>query len=665
MKRPFQFLPCSACLSVVLFCVSVQASGQESVSRYEQRQLYQEALRYLFADQNGRFDAVAERLTGYPLAPYLEYFDISRHISRYSHAQIEAFMERNADSPIAIQLMRSWLYWQGVRGHWETFASFYDDSYASPILTCYHLYALYRTGREQEALELTTEQWLVGHSQPDECDPIFKIWRNAGFLTQERAWQRMSLALDAGNTSLAGYIANFLSRERHSPAQLLRQVHRSPGLLRNEAQFLPDSPEMRDIIRHGVTRLAVSDSEQALDLWQHFVQTHAFTQEEIDDTYLDLAILLAVQRDPGNRIESLPVDLVGHPILLESLIRLSLYREDWGQVLVFINALPADRQQTPRWQFWKARVLALSTDEQDRQSAIEILRQLAAIRGYYSFLAADILGYPYAMDNLPTPLAREEISAVEQRPGIQRALELFVLKERTRARSEWRFAVRDFDDRQLAAAARVAQNWGWYEQSIQTLLDSDRWDDLRIRFPLAYHDTFLSESKAADIPVTWSLAIARQESAFMPDARSTAGALGVMQLMPATARITADSFGIDYRDTNDLKDPVTNISLGTAYLGQMFRRFDNNRILASAAYNAGPRRVEKWIEKNGSDFDVWIETLPFSETRNYVENILFFSVIFAYRLDQAQHMILPGEREQFVRQQISQRDPEPHPEPSS
>ena len=216
---------------------------------------------------------------------------------------------------------------------------------------------------------------------------------------------------------------------------------------------------------------------------------------------------------------------------------------------------------------------------------------------------------------------------------------------------------RDFDDRKLAAAARVAQNWGWYEQSIQTLIDSDRWDDLRVRFPLAFHDTFLAHARELDIPVNWTLAIARQESAFMPDAKSSSGALGVMQLMPATAQHTADRYGIPYRGSEQLIDPLTNISLGTAYLGEMFRRFGGNRILASAAYNAGPLRVERWIEGRDVDLDVWIETIPFRETRGYVQNILFFSVIFAYRLDQPQQLIDPREREQFARRQFSQREP--------
>jgi len=188
------------------------------------------------------------------------------------------------------------------------------------------------------------------------------------------------------------------------------------------------------------------------------------------------------------------------------------------------------------------------------------------------------------------------------------------------------------------------------------MIDAKAWDDLDIRFPLAYYDSFVSNARTWDIPLQWSFAIARQESAFMPDAKSSAGAMGIMQLLPSTARLTANRHGLEPVRTGDLNEPILNIQLGSAYLGRMLRRFNNNRILASAAYNAGPARVETWLDPT-LPLDVWVETLPFPETRDYVENVLMFAAIYSKRLSQSrsqsQPLIYAHEFKDFSNQQIT------------
>ncbi|HJN49139.1 MAG: transglycosylase SLT domain-containing protein [Pseudomonadales bacterium] len=634
-------------LSSLTLFGSSPGRAEEAASRYEQRVQYRQAMGLLQSGQRTRFLKLAAKLEDYPLSVYLTYADLARRISRQSSQQIDAFRKQYPDTPLADRLLQTWLYSLARRGRWQKFMDHYQDEVSTTRLDCHRLLALYKTGQEQLALELTSNHWLVDHSQPDACDPIFKLWRDAGYLTQQLAWQRLSMSIQANQTSLASWLANFLGRENKNLAQLYRQVKRRPATVQQHARFAADSEKVKQIVIYGVRQLARRDATAALKVWQKYLESHSFMPQQITDTYLFLAVRLTVQRDPDDLIDSIPLDLSEHNDLLERRIRMSLYRQDWRSVLVFINALPPELQITPRWQFWRARMLAKSTDPEDRSSAGEIYRRLAATRGYYGFLAADILEHPYAMENTPTRLDRDEVERMASVPGIERAVELFILGERTRARSEWRFASRDFSAQQLMATAKVAQNWGWYEQSIQTVINAERWDDLQVRFPLAFFDTFIANARNADIPVNWSLAVARQESAFMPDAKSSAGALGVMQLMPNTAKIAAARMGIAYRSKSQLIEPDKNISLGTAYLGQMLRRFDNNRILATAAYNAGPARVDSWLKDDFPSYDVWIETIPFSETRRYVQNVLQFSVIFSYRLEQPQTMILHHEKEFF------------------
>ena len=178
------------------------------------------------------------------------------------------------------------------------------------------------------------------------------------------------------------------------------------------------------------------------------------------------------------------------------------------------------------------------------------------------------------------------------------------------------------------------------------MIDAEAWDDLKVRFPLAYRDSFIANTVKADIPVTFGFAIARQESAFMPDAKSSAGALGLMQMIPSTAKITAKRHNLRFANTNVLINPHTNITFGTAHLGTLMRRFNNNRILASVAYNAGPGRVQSWLDPT-LPVDAWIETIPFTETRNYVQNVLMFAAIYGSRLKTSQPLIMAHERAAF------------------
>ncbi len=200
-------------------------------------------------------------------------------------------------------------------------------------------------------------------------------------------------------------------------------------------------------------------------------------------------------------------------------------------------------------------------------------------------------------------------------------------------------------DAELLALAEVGRRHGWYRMSIQATIDAEHWDQLDLRFPLAFADTMLGHAERRALQPSWLYAVARQESAFMPDGRSRAGALGVMQVMPSTARRTARRFGIPLSSSWQLLDPETNIAIGTSYLAQMYRRYDGNRVLASAAYNAGPARVDRWLERSApTPVDVWIESIPFRETRAYVQNVLAYALIYAHRLGIEQPFLYDHER---------------------
>ena len=295
--------------------------------------------------------------------------------------------------------------------------------------------------------------------------------------------------------------------------------------------------------------------------------------------------------------------------LLESRIRAALSRQEWDKTINWINALPESLKIRDRWRYWLAKALA----ETGKQTlANDILGELANERSYYSFLAADRLNKEYRFAPDPLEFDQEKLDQLTLHPGVQRAHELFILERFIDARREWRQATRDMETEELQLVSKLAQKWGWHDQAIFTLARTGYWDDLKLRFPLEHKKKVLSNSNKQQLDNAWVFAVIRQESAFSADAHSPAGARGLMQLMPRTARFIAKKANYRRPKKQDLFNPDINIKLGTAYLSRILNQLENNQVLATAAYNA----------------DIWVEAIPFRETRRYTQRVLSYSVIY-------------------------------------
>ena len=452
--------------------------------------------------------------------------------------------------------------------------------------------------------------------------------------------------MQAGEITLANYLVRFLSKEDAAHATRFLAVHRKPALIEKTKRYSKPNQRNAEIVLHGLKRLARRNAQAAYETLQTYQEDLTFTQQESEELLLYIGYRLASQRDPQDSLERFPIALSANTKLVEARIRLALKRNDTSKVLVLMHQLPARVRDIPRWRYWRARILLDSEQLAEQSQARKTLTELAQTRNYYGFLAADHLGSPYQFQNSAASITEEEILCLESSPGIARALELYAIGELTMARREWLNSVNQFSNREQQIAGYVAQRWGWHKRAIQSMIDAEAWDDLDVRFPLAYRDSFIANTVKADIPVTFGFAIARQESAFMPDAKSSAGALGLMQMIPSTAKITAKRHNLRFANTNVLINPHTNITFGTAHLGTLMRRYNNNRILASVAYNAGPGRVQSWLDPT-LPVDAWIETIPFTETRNYVQNVLMFAAIYGNRLKTSQPLIMVHERAAF------------------
>lgn len=578
------------------------------------------------------------KLVDYPLTPYLTYNELSGRLFTLPFEDVDRFFSQQQHTYLGDRLLKQWLKTLAVKRQWQDYRHYYQDRLKNTELKCYALLAQLKSSaseaEENAALDAVTPLWNVGKSQPDVCDPLFKKWADAGRMTDELMWQRHDKAIKNRKRQLARYIARRMSPQQKPLADLYQEVDRYPKRIKKYSRFRDQSPQMQQIILHGIRRLARLDSKAALTAWERYDAQQLFEDKSRREAQEYLILRLAKNRNLAaaeQLLQQIP-DFKNNDIT-EWLAREALRERNWSKVHQWLDRMPLEMQQSDRWLYWRARTLeALKTEDANFPAPQQIYASLALKRSFYGFLSADILGHEYTLVDRPVNPPQEMMVAVANLPGIKRAKELYELKHYNQASREWFYTTRGLDPSALVAAGKLAEQWGWYRKTIQAMIESRRWDDLESRFPLAYQDIVNDAAEKTDIDPHLLFAIARQESAFEPSARSPAGAMGLMQLMPATARQTAKRSGIRFKQY-DLLKPDRNITLGSRYLDQLLDEFDGNRILAAAAYNAGPHRVKKWLSHKSEKlpYDIWIETIPFKETRGYVQNVLAFSVIYGYR----------------------------------
>lgn len=627
-------LPRLLAFTVFLAFPALSAAGDVAEPE-QQRADFLTAEHALRTGDRRTFDALAEQLRDYPLYPYLRYEELGRRLSHAPAAEIADYVDRNGDTPLASLLQRRWLGALARSGRWQTLLEHFPASAAGlgTELECHRRRALLETGRPDAALEGIDDLWLAGSSQPAACDPVFDAWRDRGGLDADLAWQRFRLAMKAGEIRLARYLTRYMDAERRDWAGLWLRIHGSPRLLDARHREVAALPVRSDIFAYGVRRIARADIEAALSTWERIVvDLPALPDEDRSEVERNLAMTLAVRGHPRALERLLAIDTAASDSgVREWRVRVPLARDEWKDVLASIEHMDEAEREAPAWRYWRARALeALGQAD----VAEELFLSLAIARGYYGFLAADRLGLPYELGHVP--LGPEDAAAVDPAayPGIARARELRALGRELEARREWFHATRHMSDWQLASAAALAHDWGWHDRAIITLARTGPHDDLELRFPLAYREAIVRQALAHDIDPALAFAVIRQESAFAADARSPAGATGLMQLLPSTARQVAARLGLPFGGRSALLDPDTNLRLGMSYLRQLIDRY-GHELPALAAYNAGPNRVDSWLPiDRTTDADVWAEVIPFRETRNYVQNVMYFTAIYARRLDE-------------------------------
>ncbi|HEX5794125.1 MAG TPA: transglycosylase SLT domain-containing protein [Rheinheimera sp.] len=570
---------------------------------------------------------VLQKFAGYPLQPYLEQRRLQQFLT--ADERISDFLQRHSGTPMDWPLRKAWLLDLAKRQKSQWYLDHYPGS-SDAELECLALrFKLAATEADASALWPDVSRlWLVGKSQPKACDPLFSAWRKAGQQTAEVAWQRLKLAAEGGDASLIPYLKQQLPAEQQYLADMYRQTRRNPAVIANSKFFALKTVQERDIAAYGMKRLIWRHPDQALRVWQKFVNDPYFTAGQRLDVQRQFAIALASKGDDRAAVwfNDLPAELIDST-LAHWQVSHALAQLDWPAVQRAIETLPADIASDSSWRYWLARAY-----EQQGQAdkAQPIFAALALQRHFYGFMAAARLGLPPSLAHAPVTVSEQELISLQQHPAVRRAQEWLALGRLTEARREWNHLQDTSDEQQKLVSAKLAHQLHWYERAIFSLADVGYWDDVELRFPLAFQNEISQSASRSEIESGWAMAIARRESSFMADAASPVGARGLMQLMPATARQIAKR----PVKITQLYNPVVNIDYGIDYLNYLMKRNDGNLLMATAAYNAGYSRVKQWVPKDYAvPADVWVETIPYRETRDYVKAVMAYYQIYNIRLN--------------------------------
>ena len=577
------------------------------------------------------FKSVINNLN-HPLKPYVEKAYWQRHPSLEHQTEIENYLNIYQHTPLEWPVRRAWLEYLKNNNEKAAYIRNYRETSSAKITCTYLKYQLELGAPENAIFKQVTDLWAVGKSQPNECDSLFSLWRKKGYMSDETLWKRITLAAEGGTQSLLPYLKTLLPQNERYLADLYLKVRRDPSASAGLYRYKKKSKKEGQIALYGVKRLIWRDKELALRAWQKLEKIFNYSDEQKADLYYTFALSLA---SSGHKQATFWLNKVPKERQNDKLIQWQLANmlkiQDWEGIAAFFTGKD---NLTLGQQYW----LAYSYDKRgNHDKAQNIWKKVAQNRDYYGFLAAARLGMPINLNDHPLTVSQAAIDKISNAPGYKRAKAFYELERFTSARREWNYLTNSSSDEEKLAASVLYTALGWHDSAIFTLARIKAWDNVNQRFPFAYQDEFERYSKRNKIDVAWSIAIARRESSFAPYAHSSADARGLMQLLPSTANyVNKGSVS-----TKRLYQPKTNIRLGTSYLRYLKKKNHGNEILATASYNAGYHRIKRWIPDEAMPAELWIELIPYRETRNYVKNVFAYRQVYHTRMGRDGNIFAP------------------------
>src|SRR5262245_29522794 len=630
-------------LRVLALCLAAAAMALGAATAQAQARLTADqnylAAREAFAKGNATLLAThARALKGHILEPYADFWLLRLRLEQAAPGEVSDFLGRYTGTLVAEQLRRDWLIVVGKRQQWELFDAAFPNLVADdPEVTCYSLQSRWQRG-DGTAVEEFRRIWASPRELPDGCVPIAESELGAGKLTQRHVRERGRLLLQAGEGRPATRVYDYLPANEQPEDRQLDAIRSQPAKFLERADKLDLKRRAnRELLLFAFSRQARLEVSVAASHWTKKLQDR-LPPEDQAWVWGELATQGARNHDPRALEWFASAD--GAALADEQLewrVRAALRAGDWPAVRAGIEKMTTLTRNDPAWTYWQGRSLraAGAKDEADQFFAV-----IAGEHNFYGKLALEELGRPMTIPPRGYEPTSEDVKTAAAIPGLQRAIALFLIDTsaqrpdvaravRIDAVREWNWSLRGMDDRELLAAAEFARTNELWDRAINSADRTMGVHDFQMRFLAPYRAAFGSQARAQGLEESWVLGLVRQESRFVVNARSSAGASGLMQLMPATARWVARKLGMRDFSPTQVNDVEVNIALGTSYLRYVLDELEGSPVLAAAAYNAGPGRARKWKAERPLEGAVYAESIPFNETRDYVKKVMWNTIYYA------------------------------------
>jgi soluble lytic murein transglycosylase len=606
-----------------LACVAAPAAAQSDADFLAARMAFDRG------DRAG-VDALAPKFATHVLQPYVGYWQLKLRLDLADDEEVKAFLGRWPQTPLADRLRVDWLKALAKRGQWQTFGTEYPPPTGEDVeLACYAIQ--YRRQSEGEAaLKAAKLLWFSDKATPDSCEPLFAALIAKDVITVEDRRARFRSAVESGNVRVAQAIAIDLPAAERITAKEFVHVERNPALALAKGDFRWTQRGGRDLALYALERAARVDAAGVRAAW---VQQRS-RLPVADRLYGNARIAYHASRQLNPR--ALDWYREADSTALSDVqrawrIRAALRAAAWPEVLAAIDAMPAVEAQEPAWRYWKARALSAAGRVAE---ATAIYTGLADDVGFYGLLSAEALGKRLEVTSAPLAPDAEALAAFGARAPVQRAVKLAQLDMRAESQREWLYVVRGLPDDALLLAAEYARRQGLYDRAINTADRTSLRHDFGLRYMTPFREQFAQAARDQGVDPALLFGIARQESRFAPDIVSSAGAVGLMQLMPPTARWVAKQLNRADYSPSQIADVQLNTQFGAFYFRYWLDRLDGVPALAAAAYNAGPARAQAWRPGAALEGAAWVESIPFNETREYVKRVLANTMLYAHLLNQ-------------------------------
>lgn len=576
------------------------------------------------------FRRLSKGLNGYVLYPYLQYEDFRNRRSSVATDEMVAFLDANQDLAFTDGLRTAWLKTLAQRGKWSDLVK-YSEGESSTALRCQRARGQIILKQTGNLLPEAQKLWTAAQSQPDDCDPVFAWLSSQNGITTGLAWQRIRLAMLAGNTKLASYLKRYLPADQQRWVDDWQKVSRNGYANLQQARHWPDNAITRENAAESIKMLARDKVDAAAKAFEVLNQHFSWSEAEQGALLRDIALYAAVALadDTVEQMKKVPV-VYQDSQLLEWWARYLLSGGYWAALINVIEAMPEEVRTDDRWQYWLSQA-EIRTGEKDYTSAS--LVKLADKANYYGFLAADELNQPYNICQVDPAVEAVELNRIAQLSGFQRALELRKAELTNWANAEWSATIRQLPVEDLLPAAALATEQGWHDRAIFALGNSGDLQVYEWRFPLLWEKEIKQNAMSNQLDPAWVYGTIRSESALVESARSSANALGLMQITPPTGKRVAKKHGLKWTGSDQLNKAEGNLPIGTAFMRDLLNDYNDNPVLVSAAYNAGPNALERWLgSRPQGEAAVWVETLPYYETRDYIPRVLAFTTLYEWRL---------------------------------